>query len=172
MSQPTVIEVDGHQHRTISWLDNLIRGARNLILHPFFPFLKSSEFNFKCLFARTNSCCSINGCDHALHQQVTNQTYRDNGFSISSYPHLLESHVKSLISQYNTSINHGQAYIKTDKQPPYELVTRYIFKLTGTSVRRFLTFQLIICTIVLSYYLIRDVKYVIRYMKAKRYNRL
>lgn len=169
MYQTTVIEAD-HQpinteHQHITWVENLMQGAFNLLMHPFFPFIKTTSFNFNCLFSRKDFCCPVDHCNSNFNRtNVDSSTTSNIADQLPSYMSLLKDHLNLILGHFNsTSLS---KYTTTHKKDLHESHSSYI-----AIHKRWLPLQLLLCTIALSCYLVHDAKFVAQYLKAGNRNK-
>lgn len=171
-----VTGVEEHEHDVISWLENLKRGALYLLLHPFFPFHHTSRFNLGCLLSRQSYCCSVDGCSQPVDGSHLNfATRAGNPSPRQGYAGLLINHANELLGRTNTATLTESATIQKLDQQETALLNflrpDYIRRLIEIPVGRLRTIQLILCTIALTYYLVQDTKFVIRYLRTRRNNK-
>lgn len=145
-----------------SWFENLSLGARALFLHPFLPFLES-KFNLKCLFSSKPYCCAEIVCSsktknqNELDKQHSNQ-FKEHSYSILGKLFRDATHVSDI--SYSKHIDTHN--FKMHKL--YDSVTNTI-KAKPSQV--FLISQLILCIVLLSYFLLKDIKRIICYIRNR-----
>lgn len=153
----------------ITWTENLRRCVLATLLHPFAPFYEP-KFNYACLFSRKPYCCLADDhCFMSQHQLAS--TIVTANFS-KGYPSLLKDNI---ISTLNWTINQ---FLGNNLKSNYHeinsgtlVISNFLTKYAGYSWKTWLLpVQLVLCTTALSYYLIKDVKYLIYHFKARRRN--
>lgn len=175
MSRSTVTGIESHQHHFIGWLENLKRGALYFILHPFFPFRQTDDFNLNCLFSRQTHCCSVNRCGRDITEQDSNHIrHLNETVTLQGYASLLKDHVNRILDRTNATSLANHAVHRFYQRTISAEDSRWdnITKIAKLSYSKLLSIQLILCTIVLSYHLILDIKFVLRYLRVRWRNKV
>lgn len=114
----------------ISWLENLKNGIWALLIHPFFPLLET-KFDYKCLFSYQPYCC------------IENKTHDRHIFSHDS----IINSIKQSLNLEKFKIEVINLYSK--------IINDVIYINPG---RLLIVAQLILCTLLLSYFIFKDIK--------------
>lgn len=158
-----IAQADDIVTENITWYENLVHGARAIFIHPFLPF-SNFGFDYKCLFS-ANPFCSI------IQSNVgtMNKTFTDYAPSKSriGYLDLIRNNLGSILRNIS---------ITDSKQGPLELARKTkpstfldFIRGEGTKhVHRLILAQLILCTILLCYFIFRDITAIINYIKKVR----
>lgn len=142
----------------ISWFENLRRGLSAIFIHPFLP-LAETGFNYKCLFSRKPYCCtnSINHRHEGGAKSIESKSAHYYDYFLNYSSGLLErlgfapsSHVKS-----TTNLSNGKQANSIDSISLNGNLTDYLKR---TPVLVILISQLVLCTILLSLFLVKDLK--------------
>lgn len=149
----------------ISWLENLSRGASALLLHPFLP-LKRFGFNYECLFSNQQHCvgkvCSVS--EHFGIKQSSNQTQ-------FHYFDLARNNLESILNQVKSKLPNQKPDLSSNSLDNLKsrISTFYANPLNYVQAIKprhsLLISQLILCSFLLGWFLVRDIREIFRYIK-------
>lgn len=157
-----------HAHN-VTWLENLTRGAGALLLHPFLPFYET-KFDYKCLFSKHSYCCNQWDPKVDPRQISANNDYLNKSYT--RYFDLFRDNLRLLIEGLDFT------HRPLDKNP-IETGESLVSRASGLCINMmrfvkikpknmFLISQLILCSISLSFFIVKDIKDVVRYVKTSK----
>lgn len=157
---------------SISWIENLRRGVSALILHPFLP-LKNFKFSYSCLFS-SHSYCRVD------REELIRYSDKDNSQYSKIHPptdNLFRKFSRSIFHALDISTNlleKDRTYLHKPEENriPKKLLEffRHISKrMIHEPGCAFLVAQLLMCSIILTYFLIKDLKKLAGFFIKKRY---
>lgn len=172
------IQSSNYCPNNMTWIENLLSGFHSLLIHPFLPFSKS-DFSLKCLFSGDPYCCivdydktNINAVNQLEEKSHHHQQPYQRLSSSEGYLNLIKHNLDSLLGFFNLS-SMGRVKIEPDKQATSlsKTIDSY-YNLYNYTKRNYpqilLISQLILCTIILGYYLLKDIKDLFKYIKSIR----
>lgn len=157
----------------ITWVENLSRGAIAILIHPFLP-LKEYGFNYSCLFSKQLYCFV-----KSSHTSISAHHTRICGLSKQNPTYL--NHIKLFLEKIPNYIkqNAPNNKIHTDSIGLVDNLESYIVH-AYTRLRDYaqkprpncslIAGQLALCSCILTYYLIKDIRYVYHYAITYRSN--
>lgn len=171
MFKTTATKPDELESFNITWLENWARGAKALLIHPFAPLAKTS-FNFSCLFSKEPYCIVFDSED-PVNLSSSSYLVKLPDEPIAGYTDLIRHGLSSIFKGLNftdtPNTKQHPSFMDIAKERALDLYTYLFGYVEATrSPQIFLISQLILCTIILSYFLFRDVKEIIHQIYSKR----
>ena len=164
------------QHCHITWFENLLRGIKFFILHPFLPFYDHG-FNYQCLFSHKGQCCSTSDCVQVDSNQVDSSIL--NRGTDGSFIESFGEFIKLIVSKYIQStsrtnvdsiqVNRTNLSATGKLIAPLDHVGRFLLAQTSKLA---LVVQLVLCTIALSYHVARDLNNIVVFVSRMRKRRI
>lgn len=171
MSQVIITQQENdNNYDNVTWTQNIVIGFTHLISHYLTP-LNDYGFDFNCLFTQDNYCKRSNVVivkKHALNRLSPNGITNDNAFHPDTETFLRQS-MNYVGSKLKSLTSNGlSSFCINSRNKTASLNNRDISSKRSPCISYILNLQLIACTIVLCFYLMRDLRYIITNWKPGR----
>lgn len=146
---------------TITWADNLRRAIGNIFLHILLP-LQDYKINYECLFSKIDTCKITS--DNDVLPTDSNRIATINETSNENRTNSWFNLMKDFINKVSFNYKEKEQFINSFSQVQNQIANVFHGALSLIKARSYVA-QLMICSIIISHFIYRDVLYMMRYFK-------